>query len=110
MDTVLKTFTGIFLLLLLTAVSVGLIGATLSANAAEMFYSDVSKRISVSNFSSHVIEECILDAKNRGYELSIDTKEVNSSKKRVGTGHMIYTFSVPILSIQKEYQIESNIW
>lgn len=110
MDTVLKTFTGIFLLLLLTSVSVGLIGATLSANAAEMFYSDASKRISVSNFSSHVIEECISDAKERGYELSVDTGEVNGSRKRIGKGKMSYTFSIPILSIQKEYQIESNIW
>ena len=110
MDTVLKTFTGIFLLLLLTAVSVGLIGATLSVNAAEMFYSEVSKKISVSNFSNHVIEECVTDARNHGYGLSIDTSEVNKSGKKVGKGKMIYTFSVPILNIQKEYQIESNIW
>ncbi|MCR4673758.1 MAG: hypothetical protein K5675_02015 [Lachnospiraceae bacterium] len=110
MDTVLKAFSGVFMLLLLTAVSVGLIGACLSANAADSYYSDVSKRVSVSNFSDGVILECVNEAKEKGYELEIETSEVNGSGKRVGVGKMTYDFKIPIIGIEKEYLIESNLW
>ncbi|MCR5546493.1 MAG: hypothetical protein K6F30_08475 [Lachnospiraceae bacterium] len=110
MDTVLKSFSGIFILLLLTSVSVGLIGATICANTADQYYSKATKKISVSNFSIDVIEECKKEAKERGYVLEVTSSEVNDTGKRVGQGKLLYDFKVPIIGIHKQYKIESNIW
>lgn len=110
MDTVLKAFMGIFLLLLLTAISVGLIGATIKADEADYFFSETAKKISVSHFSDEVIMECKDNAKEKGYQLTVKTFDVNGSGKKVGKGSLLYEFCVPILGIKKQYRIESNIW
>ena len=97
METIFKVFTGVFVLMMLTAGGIGLIGATLNANAADHFYSDASKRISVSHFSKDVIEECEKEAKEKGYVLDVKTYQVSDTKKQYGSGKLTYDFSIPVL-------------
>ncbi|MCR5397230.1 MAG: hypothetical protein K6E64_07145 [Lachnospiraceae bacterium] len=110
MDTVLKSFSGLIIIMLFASVGIGLIFATLYANGADNYYSQVSGKISASHFADSVIQECIEDAKEKGYELTVTKRQVNGTKQYVGEGNLTYQFQIPILGIQKEYNVQGMIW
>ncbi len=110
MDIIFKGFGGVFILLLLTFTGVGIIHSTMEANAADQYYSETIKQISESNFSDAVISECKKHATERGYGLCVDTYYVNGSKRKHGVVSMTYPFSLPILGIEKEYDLKSDVW
>ncbi len=110
MDLVFKVFGGVFILLLLTVTGMGIIHSSIEANAADNFYSEAIKKMSESHFSDAVIDECISNANQRGYELTVDTYFVNGSKRKAGVVTMRYPFSLCVLGIERTYDLQSDVW
>lgn len=71
MEQIIKAFTGIFFLMLLFSLGIGILSAQLQAEEAKEYKAAVVSELENSNFSPSVINGCISQAKEQGYELAI---------------------------------------
>lgn len=71
MEQIIKVFTGIFFLLLLFSLGMGILAAQLEAEEAKEYKAAVVSELENSNFSPSVINGCITQAKAQGYEMAI---------------------------------------
>ena len=110
MDLIIKAFGGVFVLLLLAVSGVQMIHSTIEANEADNFFSEATKMMSESRFAESVVSECVENAKQRGYELSVTPYYINGSKRKCGSVSMQYLFELPMFGIIKEYQLENDVW
>ena len=80
MSTTIKTYVGIFILLLSVFSMAGVMSAGIDANNARDFHASVMAEIEDSNFAPSVIHACKTQAGNAGYELIIDSNSVVRDK------------------------------
>lgn len=76
MSTTVKTYVGIFILLLSVFSMAGVMAACIDANNARDFHASVMAEIEDSNFASSVINACKVQAEHAGYELIIGSGSV----------------------------------
>lgn len=76
MSTTIKTYVGIFILLLSVFAMAGVMSASIDANNARDFHASVMAEIEDANFAPSVINACKVQAENAGYELLIDSNSV----------------------------------
>lgn len=76
MSTTIKTYVGVFILMLSVFSMAGVMSACIDANNARDFHASVIAEIENSNFASSVITVCKEQAANAGYELLIDSNSV----------------------------------
>ncbi|WP_031420557.1 hypothetical protein [Lachnoclostridium phytofermentans] len=76
MSTTIKTYVGIFILLVSVFSMAGVMSACIDANNARDFHASVMAEIEDSNFAPSVISSCEEQAENAGYELLIDSNSV----------------------------------
>ena len=76
MSTTIKTYVGIFILLLSVFTMAGVMSACIDANNARDFHASVVAEIEDSNFAPSVINACKTQAANAGYELLIDESSI----------------------------------
>ena len=76
MSTTIKTYVGIFILLLSVFTMAGVMSACIDANNARDFHASVVAEIENSNFAPSVINACKTQAANAGYELLIDESSI----------------------------------
>lgn len=76
MSTTIKTYIGIFLLLLAVFSMVGVMSACIDANNARDYHASVISEIEDSNFAPSVISACKSQASSAGYELLMDNNSV----------------------------------
>ncbi len=76
MSTTIKTYVGIFLLLLAVFSMVGVMSACIDANNARDYHASVIAEIEDANFAPSVITACKSQASSAGYELLMDSNSV----------------------------------
>lgn len=113
METVIKGFMGIFLLILLTCTAVSVIASSIqSTNASEALLSYVN-RIENSNYADDVIDACKSDAAKQFGEDEADALEITRytqagrSNVSYGKATLNYTYRIPMIGYTRNHSISS---
>jgi hypothetical protein len=112
LDIIIKSFIGIFFLMLISMVSISFLGIGVTMNTAERYARDVEKRIEYSSLSSEVIEACVDEAKDRGYGLYVKVRETAGDEgetKRYGRMELTYRIRAAILSLDSVIVIKNDL-
>ena len=109
MSQVMKGFTGVFLLLLLSVSALGLLGGFLQVLRAQSFHSNVICELEDSDYAPAVIEECLQKGEENGYTLVItlfyktggnlvltQKEQVAQLAKDVDTARVVMSFDIKI--------------
>lgn len=104
MSQIFKSYLGIFLLLLSTAVLIGIVNADMHSNTAGEFHSAVIAEIEESNFAEAVIEECKISAQNLGYTLEVNPVRDEDGNVVMAEVILNYNYEIPFLSIKQAHQ------
>ena len=75
MEQVIKTYLGIFLMMLLSTVGIGIVAAEAQICQSRNFKSDVVVELENSNYNREVINACIKQADELGYQLQVNLYE-----------------------------------
>ncbi len=106
MGQVIKAYLGIFFLLLVGMVGVGVIAAGIQTNAARSYHADVVSEIECSNFSPSVIDSCIRQADAAGYGLEVEEFVYDASKnQRMAEVVLTFDYAIPILNLVSDHQV-----
>ena len=71
MSQIMKAFTGIFMVLFMMVVSMGLLGAFLQVSRARSFHAMVIDELENSDYDKNVLEECLHAAGKNSYDMRI---------------------------------------
>ncbi len=110
MESIVKVFSSVFLLLFLLLTGIGVTKMTMNTGRAERFASDAAVRISNSNYSEKVINNCKNDAKKLDYDLQVDLV-YEKGTKRVEYGALTLNFyvEIPLINIRQRHSVEADI-
>ena len=75
MSQIMKAFTGIFMVLFMTVVSMGLLGAFLQVSRARSFHAMVIDELENSDYNKEVLAECLHVAGENNYDMTITLYE-----------------------------------
>lgn len=106
MGQVLKTYLGMFFLLLVGIVGIGVVTAGIQTAAARNYHADVISEIESSNFNEGVIEACRQQAQDAGYGLSVKTMAYDD-RGHVQMAEVIleYDYAISVLDLVTDHQI-----
>ncbi|NMC59414.1 MAG: hypothetical protein GYA51_08550 [Candidatus Methanofastidiosa archaeon] len=110
MSTIIKTYIGIFILLLGVFTMAGVMSACIDANNARDFHASVIAEIEDSNFAPSVINACKTQAANDGYELLIDDNSIVKNEDGKTTLMQVileYKYHVDFLGVISTQQIRA---
>ena len=108
MSSVIKTYLGIFMLIMSVFTLVGIISADMDAGHARDFHSSVIAEIEDADFAPSVVAECIAQADRAGYDLLIDEEScVYDEDGKVTMMEVVlqYDYSVDFLDLLSTQQI-----
>lgn len=108
MSTTIKTYVGIFILLLSVFAMAGVMSACIDAGNARDFHASVIAEIEDSNFAPSVVEACKTQAEDAGYELLIDDNSVvkdEDGKTTLMEVILKYQYHVDFLGVVNTQQI-----
>lgn len=77
MSQIMKVFTGIFMVLFMTAASMGVLGAFLQVTKAQNYHAMIIDEMENSDYYDAVCEECYRVAKEANYRLTITFYQEN---------------------------------
>ncbi len=77
MSQIMKAFTGIFIVLFMTASSMGILGAFLQVSKAQEYHATMIDELENSDYSGKVLTECLDVAAENEYEVEITLYEKN---------------------------------
>lgn len=75
MSQIMKAFMGIFIILFMVFSSMGVLGAFLQVERALEFHSSVIDELENSDYADVVLENCLKEAEQYGYELEVTMYE-----------------------------------
>ena len=106
MSQIIKTYTGLFFLLLQSMTGMGIVAASTVAGAAQNYHAQVITQVECSNFNEAVMEECVRQAEEQGYGLKI-TPLVYDERNQVRMAEVVleYQYAVPLLELVSEKEI-----
>lgn len=106
MGQIIKTYLGLFFLLLMGLVGIGVVTAGVQSAAARNYHADVISEIECSNYNAGVIAACRQQAQDAGYDLKIKTMTYDADG-RVMTAEVIlgYDYAIPILNLLTEHEV-----
>ncbi len=101
MGQVLKTYLGLFFLLLMGLVGIGVVAA-----GARSYHADVISEIECSNFNAGVISACKSQAKNKGYELAVANMVYDAEQnQQMAEVILSYDYAIPVLNLVSGHEI-----
>lgn len=110
MEAILKSFFGIFFILLLASVGVGLISSSIDARNADLYLANCVTQIQNSNFASSVISECKRNALEEGYVLTVNTaSSANDTTKKYARLDLKYNYSIPVIGLERKHTLTADI-
>ena len=103
MKHIVGIFGSLIVMMLNTFMCISLINTSGAIAAAKEFKTDVIIEIENSNFNPNVIEACIYQAQEAGYQLEI-TNCIYDEQNAIRTAEVIltYTYEIPLLGIVGE--------
>lgn len=110
MEVVVKSFWGIFCLMLLTVTGLGLAESVVTERSADTFAAGCQQRIEASCCSSEVIEACIRDAEKQSYNLEVEVYGLEEGNARdYGVMTMRYDCGIPFMGLKRERVICADL-
>ncbi len=110
MDIIIKSFVGTFFIMVIAVLGFNVNAQALQSCQADSFAADCVSRIEASDFAQGVIEACIAEAEERGYELAVETYSVDgSSVISYGTLKLTYEYTVPLLGSTTEHYVTADL-
>lgn len=106
MGQVIKTYLGLFFLLLMGLVGIGVVTAGVQSAAARNYHADVISEIECSNFNAGVISACKQQAQDAGYGLEVKLMS-HDAEGHTMTAEVIleYDYAIPILNLATEHEV-----
>ena len=97
MGQVLKTYLGLFFLLIMGLVGIGVVAAGIEVTAARNYHADVISQVECSNFNAGVISACKNQAGERGYQLEVAELVYDvEGNQRMAEIILSFEYSIPI--------------
>lgn len=110
MEVIIKAFSSIFFLLLLAALGLGLISCTVTGRNADAFAADAASRIEAHNYSPAAIAAAQEEAKERGYELSVEVLKPDAAVYPTGARLALsYDAGVPVIGAKQELHVYTDL-
>lgn len=110
METIVKSFVGLFFSMVLLILGIGMIAASVNARNATSFAADCTARIENSDFSESVIETCRREAEERGYKLTVEIMAQEAKpENKFGSLSLEYPFRIPLIGVGQQNVIEHSI-
>lgn len=106
MGQVLKTYLGLFFLLLMGLVGIGVVAAGMEVSAARNYHADVISEIECSNFNEGVIIACKNQAKSKGYDLAVANLVYDAERnQQMAEVVLSFEYAIPILNLVTNHEI-----
>ena len=106
MGQVLKTYRGLFFLLLMGLVGIGVVAAGMEAAAARSYHADVISEIECSNFNPGVIAACESQAGSKGYELTVAELVYDGEQRQQMAEVMLsFEYAIPVLNLVSDHEV-----
>lgn len=106
MGQVIKTYLGLFFLLLTGIVGIGVVTAGIQSANARSYHADIISEIACSNFNDNVIAGCYQQARKAGYELAVKTMTYDErGHTKMAEIILDYEYAIPVLNLVTEHQI-----
>ena len=96
-------YISLFLIMLGLVVTTGIISANMTALRAAEFHMDAIAEIENSNFADSVIDACKNQAKQSGYELSVEEFEDEKGITNMAEVVLCYEYKIPFLKINNKF-------
>ena len=102
MKHIISAYATLFILMLNIIICISMCNISIVVAAAKEFKADVIAEIENSNFNSNVINGCILQARETGYELMI-TNCIYDENANIQSAEILleYTYTIPLLGISE---------
>ncbi len=110
MDTIFKTFSGIFFLLVLMVAGLSLFFASIDAANADSFATSVTNRVRASYFNEDVIAYCKLEAQKRNYGLDVSVYTDEKTGECYGITDVSYVYRVPVFGVSHTFHVTSELF
>ena len=105
MKKIFEVFLEVFLMLFFVILITGAVSAALDTENAKSYKSDVIAEIENSNFSDTVISECISQAAEEGYTLTVNKIVTDAAtNKQIAEVVLKYKYTFSLLGIDNEHQ------
>lgn len=103
MDIIGKVLVGCIAPILLVMSGAAVIMGNTDETAANQYLDSTAKVITESNYNTTVIEECIEQAADNGYTLTVDVYgSASPGKKQYAKLELTYTYSLKLFGFEKE--------
>jgi hypothetical protein len=103
---VIKSYLGIFFLMVTGMVGIGVVTAGIQSANARNYHADVISEIECSNFNESVLAACQQQAQAQGYSLQIKTMDYDTMG-HVKRAEVIldYEYAIPVLNLVTDHQV-----
>lgn len=106
MGQIMKTYLGIFFLLVTGMVGIGVVTAGIQSANARNYHADIISEIECSNFNDAVVASCRQQAKEAGYELQVKTLNYDAmGHVKMAEIILNYRYAIPILNLVTDHQV-----
>lgn len=103
METVIKSFLGLYFLLLLCLIGAGFMGISVRTRLADAYLADIIVRIEEGHYQKNIIEDCQAEAAENGYKLDVYPKGGAAGYR--GRAILTYTVGIPLLGFARKQAI-----
>ena len=111
MEVIIKSFIGVFCLMLLTVTGIGITSTSVSARNANAFLTASAERIETAHFAEDVIEACQADAREMDYDLSVEVYRPGGSKQAAyGSMTLTYDYGISFFDLENTRRIAVDLW
>lgn len=106
MGQIMKTYLGIFFLLVTGMVGIGVVTAGIQSANARNYHADIIGEIECSNFNDAVVSSCREQAKEAGYDLKIKTMAYDAQgHAKIAEVILDYEYAIPVLNLVTDHQV-----
>ncbi len=110
MDIIIKSFVGTFFIMVIAVLGMNINAQALQSCRADSFAADCVSRIESSDFAQSVIDACITEAEERGYELVVNIYTAGSTGLvSYGTLQLSYIYTVPLLGSTTTHTVTADL-
>ncbi|MCR5099126.1 MAG: hypothetical protein K6B14_09285 [Lachnospiraceae bacterium] len=110
MDTIFKTFSGIFFLMVLMVAGLSFFVASIDAANADSYATSVTNRVRASYFNEDVIKACKSEAEKKNYGLDISVYTDEKTGECYGITDVSYVYRVPVFGISHTFHVTSEMY
>ncbi len=102
MEQIPKSFLSLLIMVVFVLAGVSIMTISLQANEAQSFTSKATSMIEQYNFSENIVQSCIDEAKEKGYEMKVSLYDTNQDGRNdMAYIKTIYQYSLKILGLHQ---------